>query len=104
MTSELAEIEDKIERTKLSKEAREKAQHEVKKLRQISPMSAEATVLRNYLDWLLSIPWNKKTKVRKDLALVQEILDNDLCGLENVNKPIVRSPPAPPRTTTHTTP
>ena len=64
---ELAEIEDKIKRTKLSKEAREKAQHELKKLRQMSPMSAEATVVRNYLDWLLSIPWNKKTKVKKDL-------------------------------------
>src|ERR1700760_3849355 len=57
---ELAEIEDKIKRTKLSKEAREKAQHELKKLRQMSPMSAEATVVRNYLDWLLSIPWGKK--------------------------------------------
>ena len=64
---ELAEIEEKIKRTKLSKEAREKAQHELKKLRQMSPMSAEATVVRNYLDWLLSIPWNKKTKVKKDL-------------------------------------
>ncbi len=64
---ELAEIEEKIKRTKLSKEAREKAQHELKKLRQMSPMSAEATVVRNYLDWLLSIPWNKKSKVKKDL-------------------------------------
>src|SRR6266511_510979 len=63
---ELAEIEDKIKRTKLSKEAREKATHELKKLRQMSPMSAEATVVRNYLDWLLSIPWNKKTKVKMD--------------------------------------
>src|SRR5213076_3129653 len=57
---ELAEIEEKIKRTKLSKEAREKAQHELKKLRQMSPMSAEATVVRNYLDWLLSIPWGKE--------------------------------------------
>jgi ATP-dependent Lon protease len=89
MTSELAEIEDKIKRTKLSKEAREKAQHELKKLRQISPMSAEATVVRNYLDWLLSIPWNKKTKVKKDLALAQEILDNDHYGLEKVKERIV---------------
>ena len=64
---ELAEIEEKIKRTKLSKEAREKAQHELKKLRQMSPMSAEATVVRNYLDWLLSIPWNKKSKIKKDL-------------------------------------
>ncbi len=64
---ELAELEDKIKKTKLSKEAREKATHELKKLRQMSPMSAEATVVRNYLDWLLSIPWNKKSKVKKDL-------------------------------------
>jgi ATP-dependent Lon protease len=91
MTSELAEIEDKIKRTKLSKEAREKAQHELKKLRQMSPMSAEATVVRNYLDWLLSIPWNKKTKVKKDLALAQEILDNDHYGLEKVKERIVES-------------
>src|SRR5262245_9070222 len=66
---ELAEIEDKIKKTKLSKEARDKATHELKKLRQMSPMSAEATVVRNYLDWLLSIPWNKKSKVKKDLKL-----------------------------------
>src|SRR5260221_7392600 len=89
MTSELAEIEDKIKRTKLSKEAREKAEHELKKLRQMSPMSAEATALRNYLDWLLSIPWNKKTKVKKDLKLAQEILDNDHFGLEKVKERIV---------------
>ncbi len=89
MTSEFAEIEDKIKRTKLSKEAREKAQHELKRLRQMSPMSAEATVVRNYLDWLLSIPWNKKTKVKKDLALAQEILDNDHYGLEKVKERIV---------------
>src|ERR1051326_1467968 len=63
---ELAEVEDKIKKTKLSKEAREKAQQEFKKLRRMSPMSAEATVVRNYLDWLLSIPWNKKTKIKKD--------------------------------------
>jgi ATP-dependent Lon protease len=86
---ELAEIEDKIKKTKLSKEAREKAQHELKKLRQMSPMSAEATVVRNYLDWLLSIPWNKKTKVKKDLKLAQEILDNDHYGLEKVKERIV---------------
>src|ERR671925_620864 len=86
---ELAEIEDKIKRTKLSKEAREKAQHELKKLRQMSPMSAEATVVRNYLDWLLSIPWNKKSKVKKDLEAAQEILDNDHFGLEKVKERIV---------------
>ena len=86
---ELAELEDKIKKTKLSKEAREKATHELKKLRQMSPMSAEATVVRNYLDWLLSIPWNKKTKVKKDLKLAQEILDNDHFGLEKVKERIV---------------
>jgi ATP-dependent Lon protease len=86
---ELAELEDKIKKTKLSKEAREKAQHELKKLRQMSPMSAEATVVRNYLDWLLSIPWNKKSKVKKDLKLAQEILDADHFGLEKVKERIV---------------
>jgi len=86
---ELAEIEEKIKRIKLSKEAREKAQHELKKLRQMSPMSAEATVVRNYLDWLLSIPWNKKSKVKKDLKHAQEILDNDHYGLEKVKERIV---------------
>ena len=86
---ELAELEDKIKKTKLSKEAREKATHELKKLRQMSPMSAEATVVRNYLDWLLSIPWNKKTKVKKDLVLAQEVLDNDHFGLEKVKERIV---------------
>jgi ATP-dependent Lon protease len=86
---ELAEIEEKIKKTKLSKEAREKATHELKKLRQMSPMSAEATVVRNYLDWLLSIPWNKKTKVKKDLKLAQDILDADHFGLEKVKERIV---------------
>ncbi|MGO9631759.1 MAG: endopeptidase La [Xanthobacteraceae bacterium] len=86
---ELAEIEEKIKRTKLSKEAREKAQHELKKLRQMSPMSAEATVVRNYLDWLLSIPWNKKSKVKKDLALAEQILEADHYGLEKVKERIV---------------
>src|SRR5947209_2412940 len=86
---ELADLEEKIAKTKLSKEAREKAQHELKKLRQMSPMSAEATVVRNYLDWLLSIPWNKKSKVKKDLKAAQEILDNDHYGLEKVKERIV---------------
>jgi ATP-dependent Lon protease len=71
---DLAEIEDKIKKTKLSKEAREKATHELTKLRQMSPMSAESTVVRNYLDWLLSIPWAKRTKIKKDLKLAQEVL------------------------------
>ncbi len=86
---ELAELEDKIKKIKLSKEAREKATHELKKLRQMSPMSAEATVVRNYLDWLLSIPWNKRTKIKKDLIHAQEILDNDHFGLEKVKERIV---------------
>jgi len=86
---ELAELEDKIKKTKLSKEARDKALHELKKLRQMSPMSAEATVVRNYLDWLLSIPWNKKSKVKKDLELAQQILDADHFGLEKVKDRIV---------------
>jgi ATP-dependent Lon protease len=86
---ELAELEEKIKRTKLSKEAREKAQHELKKLRQMSPMSAEATVVRNYLDWLLSIPWNKKSKIKKDLPLAEQILDADHFGLEKVKERII---------------
>src|SRR6201995_5003889 len=86
---ELADLEEKIAKTKLSKEAREKAQHELKKLSQMSPMSAEATVVRNYLDWLLSIPWNKKSKVKKDLVAAQETLDSDHYGLEKVKDRIV---------------
>ena len=65
---ELAELEERIAKTKLTKEARDKAMAEMKKLRQMSPMSAEATVVRNYLDWLLSLPWGKRSKVKKDLA------------------------------------
>ncbi|NEL86349.1 endopeptidase La, partial [Escherichia coli] len=86
---ELADLEERINKTKLSKEAREKAQHELKKLRQMSPMSAEATVVRNYLDWLLSIPWNKKSKVKKDLEAAQAVLDADHYGLEKVKDRIV---------------
>jgi ATP-dependent Lon protease len=86
---ELGEIEDKIKKTTLSKEAREKAQHELKKLRQMSPMSPESTVVRNYLDWLLSIPWGKESKIKKSLMLAQEILDNDHFGLEKVKERIV---------------
>jgi len=86
---ELADLEEKIKKTKLSKEARDKAQHELKKLRQMSPMSAEATVVRNYLDWLLSIPWGKKSKVKRDLAAAQQVLDADHYGLEKVKDRIV---------------
>src|SRR5262249_50031547 len=86
---ELSEMEDRIKKTKLSKEAREKAAHELKKLRQMSPMSPESTVVRNYLDWLLSIPWGKESKIKKSLILAQEILDNDHFGLEKVKERIV---------------
>ncbi len=86
---ELRELEERISKTKLSKEAREKAETEFKKLRQMSPMSAEATVVRNYLDWLLGIPWKKRTKVRNDLAFAEEVLDADHFGLEKVKERIV---------------
>jgi ATP-dependent Lon protease len=86
---DLAEIEQKIEKTKLSKEAKEKALGELKKLRQMSPMSAEATVVRNYLDWLLSIPWGVKNKIKRDLDEAQVILDQDHYGLEKVKDRIV---------------
>lgn len=86
---DLQELEDRIKRTKLTKEAREKATHELKKLRQMSPMSAEATVVRNYLDWLLSIPWGVKSKVKKDLTFAQSILDSDHYGLDKVKERIV---------------
>lgn len=74
---EVGELEKRIAKTKLSKEAREKAQAEVKKLRQMSPMSAEATVGRNYLDWMLSLPWKKPTKVLRDVKKAQAILEED---------------------------
>ena len=86
---ELGELEERIKKTKLSKEAREKAQAELKKLRSMSPMSAEATVVRNYLDWLLSIPWKKRTKVSTDLKKAQAILDADHYGLEKVKERII---------------
>jgi len=86
---ELAEIEERIEKTKLSKEAREKAHAELKKLRSMSPMSAEATVVRNYLDWLLSIPWKKPTKIKRDLKLAEKVLNADHYGLEKVKERIL---------------
>ncbi|MEQ8401602.1 MAG: endopeptidase La [Roseitalea porphyridii] len=86
---ELAELEERIAKTKLSKEAREKTEAEFKKLKQMSPMSAEATVVRNYLDWMLSIPWNRKSKVKYDLDLAEEVLDADHYGLEKVKERIV---------------
>ncbi|MEP3630791.1 MAG: endopeptidase La, partial [Hyphomicrobiales bacterium] len=86
---ELQELDDKIQKTKLSKEAKDKANAELKKLRQMSPMSAEATVVRNYLDWLLGIPWSTKSKVKGDLAYAEEVLDTDHYGLEKVKERIV---------------
>ncbi|HSD33884.1 MAG TPA: endopeptidase La [Alphaproteobacteria bacterium] len=86
---EIAEIEDRVQKTKLSKEAREKALAEVKKLRTMSPMSAEATVVRNYLDWLLSIPWSKPTKIKRDINLAEKVLDADHYGLEKVKERIL---------------
>ncbi|WBV42073.1 endopeptidase La [Pseudoroseomonas cervicalis] len=86
---ESAELEAKIKATKLSPEARDKALGELKKLRSMSPMSAEATVVRNYLDWILSIPWKKKSKVRNDLAKAEAVLDSDHYGLEKVKERIL---------------
>ena len=87
--SEIDAYMQKIEKTKLSKEAREKALAEVKKLKTMSMMSAEATVVRNYLDWLLDIPWHKRSKVNKDLKKAAEILDADHYGLEKVKERII---------------
>jgi ATP-dependent Lon protease len=86
---EMGELAKKIADTKLSKEARERADAELKKLKQMSPMSAEATVVRNYLDWLLNIPWGQKTKVKTDLDYAQNILDADHFGLDKVKERIV---------------
>ena len=86
---ELAELEAKIAETKLSKEASEKVAGELKKLKNMSPMSAEATVVRNYLDWMLSIPWGKKSRIKKDLGRAEAILDEDHYGLEKVKERIV---------------
>jgi ATP-dependent Lon protease len=86
---ELAELDDRISKTKLSKEARDKAQGELKKLRAMSPMSAEATVVRNYLDWLLSIPWEQRTKVKRDLRAAEKVLNDDHYGLEKVKERIL---------------
>ncbi len=86
---ELAELEERIRKAKLSKEAREKAEAELKKLRQMSPMSAEATVVRNYLEWLLSLPWGKCSRVKKDLDYAQKVLDAEHYGLEKVKERII---------------
>ena len=86
---DLSELEARIKDTKLSKEARDKAQAELKKLKQMSPMSAEATVVRNYLDWLLSIPWNKRSKIKRDLPLAESTLNSDHYGLDKVKERII---------------
>ena len=88
-SDELAELEETIAKTKLSKEAREKAEAEMKKLRSMSPMSAEATVVRNYLDWLLAVPWGKKSRVKKDLGHAETVLNADHYGLEKVKERIL---------------
>ena len=86
---ETAELEDRIKKTKFTKEAREKAMSELKKLRSMSPMSAESTVVRNYLDWMLSIPWKKRSKVSNDVIEAERILDADHYGLEKVKERIL---------------
>jgi ATP-dependent Lon protease len=86
---EAAELEAKIKKTRLSKEAREKALTELKKLRTMSPMSAEATVVRNYLDWVLSIPWKKRSKIRNDVVAAEKVLNEDHYGLEKIKERIV---------------
>ena len=86
---DLAELEAQIEKTKFSKEARDKAQAELKKLKNMSPMSAEATVVRNYLDWLLAVPWKKKSRVKKDLDNAEQVLESDHYGLEKVKERIL---------------
>ncbi len=86
---ELGELEKKINDAKLSKDAHERAMHELKKLRQMSPMSAEATVVRNYLDWIVNVPWSKRTRVKKDIAIAEKILNKDHYGLEKVKERIL---------------
>ncbi|TDT74906.1 ATP-dependent proteinase [Litoreibacter halocynthiae] len=87
--NEVAELEAKIAKTKLSKEAKEKVDAELKKLKNMSPMSAEATVVRNYLDWILAIPWGVNSRTKKDLVKAQKVLDDDHYGLEKVKERIV---------------
>ncbi|MBY0293659.1 MAG: endopeptidase La [Alphaproteobacteria bacterium] len=86
---ELSELEEKIKKTKLSKEGRERAQTEFKKLRQMSPMSAEATVVRNYLEWILDVPWEVQTRIKKDLKKAEQFLNEDHYGLEKVKERII---------------
>jgi ATP-dependent Lon protease len=87
--NEIAELQEKIEKTKLSKEARAKARSELKKLKSMQPMSAEATVIRNYLDVLLGLPWGKKSKLKRDISQAQAVLDDDHYALEKVKDRII---------------
>ena len=87
--NEIAELETRVSDTKLSKEAKGKAEAEIKKLKSMSPMSAEATVVRNYLDWLLCLPWGTKSRVKKDLNKAQTILDDDHYSLDKVKERII---------------
>ncbi len=87
--NELDELAEKLEKAKLPKEAKTKAEEELKKLKMMSPMSAEATVVRNYIDWMVGLPWSKKSKISKDLAKAQKILDEDHFGLDEVKERIV---------------
>lgn len=89
--SELDEILKKVGETKLSREASEKVEGEIKKLKNMSPMSAEATVVRNYLDWILALPWGKKSRTKKDLIKAQKVLDDDHYGLEKVKERIIEN-------------
>ena len=86
---ELQELEEKLAKLKLSSEAREKANNELKKLRNMSPMSAEATVVRNYLDWIANIPWKKRSRIQKDIREAEAILEADHYGLEKVKERIL---------------
>ncbi|KEC55532.1 endopeptidase La [Bartonella koehlerae] len=86
---ELSELEERITKTKFSKEAREKAGAELRKLRNMSPMSAEATVVRNYLDWLLAMPWGKKSKIKNNLNFAEKVMNNEHFGLEKVKERII---------------
>ena len=87
--NEMEELQQKVEQAGMPKEAREKAESELKKLRMMSPMSAEATVVRNYIDWLLQVPWKKRSRISRDLAKAEKILENDHYGLKKVKERIL---------------
>lgn len=89
VVDELSELSDRIKATKLSKEAKQRAESELKKLRSMPAMSSEATVVRNYLDWLLSLPWDKKSKIKQDLSFAENLLEQDHFGLDEVKERII---------------